>query len=116
MLVDIEKGVLVGLIEKRAVETAINYPKCWREEALRAIDEVGRDLWKPYKKVAEKLMPEAGIVADIFHVMKQVNQELDRAKRKTKKAVKKLENGQEKEKIVSGLKRANTLYSRIKIT
>ncbi|MGL4375021.1 MAG: transposase, partial [Microcoleaceae cyanobacterium] len=40
--------------------------------------EVSIDMWKPYKNVAEKLMPQAEIVADRFHVMKQVNEELDR--------------------------------------
>jgi transposase len=28
-------------------------------------------MWKPYKNVSEALMPQAEVVADRFHVMKQ---------------------------------------------
>ena len=42
-------------------------------------------MWKPYKNVSEALMPPE-VVADRFHVMKQVNEELDGAIKKIKKA------------------------------
>jgi len=45
---------------------------------------VSIDLWLPYKSLVEELMPSAQVVADRFHVMKQVNNELD-AERKNKK-------------------------------
>ncbi|CUR30785.1 hypothetical protein PL9214290376 [Planktothrix tepida PCC 9214] len=34
-------------------------------------------MWVPYKSVVEELMPNAQVVADRFHVIKQVNEELD---------------------------------------
>jgi len=37
-----------------------------------------------YKSLVEKLMPSAQVVADRFHVMKQVNNELDAERKKTK--------------------------------
>ena len=40
-------------------------------------------MWKPYKNLSEALMQQAEVVADRFHVMKQVNEELDRARKKT---------------------------------
>lgn len=43
-------------------------------------------MWTPYKNVSESLMPQAEVVADRFHVMKQVNEELEGARRKIKKA------------------------------
>ncbi len=42
------------------------------------------------KNLAEELMPQATIVADIFHVMKQVNDELDAARRKIKREAEQL--------------------------
>ena len=35
------------------------------------------DLWKRYKTLVKKLMPNVQLVADRFHVMVQVNNELD---------------------------------------
>ncbi|WP_290889082.1 transposase [Fischerella sp.] len=40
------------------------------------------DLWQGYKKLVTELMPNAQLVADRFHVMAQINQELD-TQRKT---------------------------------
>jgi transposase len=37
--------------------------------------------------VAEKLMPQAQIVGDRFHVMKQVNNELDEARKEIKRVL-----------------------------
>jgi transposase len=62
-------------------------------------------MWKPYKNVSEALrLPE--VVADRFHVMKQVNKELDRARKKIKKAAVALKNNSEKERILSGIKKS----------
>ncbi|GEM_PF-2413558 len=67
-------------------------------------------MWKPYKHVSEDLMPQAEVVADRFHVMKQVNEELDGARKKIKKAAEALKNPSEKDRILSGIKKANMSY------
>jgi transposase len=46
---------------------------------------VSIDLWLPYKKLVEELMPNANITADRFHVMKQVTDELDTMRKAEKK-------------------------------
>jgi len=48
---------------------------------LEQIEEVSIDLWS-YKSLVEELMPSAQVVADRFHVMKQVNNELDAERKK----------------------------------
>jgi len=53
-------------------------------DILSQIEEVSIDLWRPYKNVVEQLIPNAQVVADRFHVMKQINEELDE-QRKLKK-------------------------------
>ena len=82
VFVDLEKGKLVGLVEKRTKKGIIEYLETWGEKVLSKIQEVSIDLWKPYKNIAEELMPQAEIVADRFHVMKQVTDELDSARTK----------------------------------
>ncbi len=54
------------------------------------IEEVSMDLWIPYKNLVEELMPNAQVVADRFHVMKQVNTELDNQRKKEKREAEKI--------------------------
>ena len=106
VLVDIEQREIVGLVEERTEESVTSYLKSWGKEVLSQIIEASIDLWKPYQRVAEKLMPQAIVVADRFHVMKQVNQELDRQRKKSRKEAQELENESEKEQLLSGLNKS----------
>ena len=122
VLVDLEKGKVVGLVEKsappalrspqrkdgasRTKKEITEYLEAWGEKVLSKIQEVSIDLWKTYKSIAEELMPQAEIVADRFHVMKQVTDELDSARRKIKRETEKLKSKSQKEKILSGLKKS----------
>jgi transposase len=44
-------------------------------------------LWKGYKILVQKLMPNAQVVADRFHVMVQVNKELDTQRKREKRQI-----------------------------
>lgn len=57
-------------------------------------------------------MANADITADRFHVMKQVNNELDPMRKTEKKAAEQLKNKAEKERILSGL--TSSKYSLLK--
>ncbi len=72
VLVDLEKRKVVGIVEKRTKKEITEYLEAWGEEILGKIQEVSIDLWKSYKSIAEELMPQATIVADRFHIIKQV--------------------------------------------
>ena len=61
-------------------------------------------MWKLYKNVSEALIPQAEVVADRFHVMKQVNEELDCSRKKIKKAAEVLKNSSKKSRVLSGIK------------
>ena len=102
VLVDWDKGVIIGLIEKRTEEEVSKYLKAWGEEVLSQIVEVSIDFWQPYKKVAKKLIPQAEIVADRFHVMKQVTDELDTQRKKLKREGIALKDSPEKTELLSG--------------
>ena len=112
VLVDIDLGKMIGIVEKRTEEALIEYLKGWGEDVLGQIIEVSMDMWMGYKNVAKKLMPQEQIVADRFHVMKQVNEELDKARKEVKKEAMKIKNKKEKEKILEGL--AKSKYALLK--
>ncbi len=106
VLVDLDKGMIIGLIEKRREEEVSKYLSAWGEEVLSQIVEVSIDFWQPYKKVAKKLMPQAEIVADRFHVMKQVTDEFSAQRRNSKKEASALKDSPEKEQLLSGLNKS----------
>jgi transposase len=103
VLVNIDTGKIIGLVEKRTEEALTEYLKRWGEEVLSQIEEVSIDLWIGYKNVAEKLMPQAQIVGDRFPVMKQVTDELDEARKEGKREAGKMKNKKDKEKILRGI-------------
>ena len=106
VLVDIDKKMIVGMFKNLTQVELEKYLEAWGQEVLEQIEEVSIDMWKPYKNVSEALMPQAEVVADRFHVMKQVNEDLDGARKKIKKAAVALKNNSKKARILSGLKKS----------
>ncbi len=92
--------------EERTQEKITEVLCSWGEEVLREIEFVSIDLWKPYRSLVEKLMPNAVVVADRFHVMKQINEELDEQRKAQRREVKKEKSKKKKEKILSGLSKS----------
>ena len=105
VLVDLDKKIIVGMLKNRVQVELKKYLEAWGEEVLEQIEACSIDMWKPYKNVSEALIPQAEVVADRFHVMKQVNEELDRARKKIKKAAVASKNNSEKARILSGIKK-----------
>jgi transposase len=85
----------------------------WGKEVLEQIQEVSIDLWKGYRNLVRDLMPNAQVGSDRFHVMAQINKELDaqsqREKRQVEDLIKKADSSEEKadqEKVLEGLKKS----------
>ena len=113
VLVDLDKSKLIGIMPVRTQEEMSQVMKGWGKEVLESIEEVSIDLWKGYKNLVIKLMPKAQVVADRFHVMAQINKELDiqrkREKRKVEDLIKTAKSPEEKaenEKVLEGLKKS----------
>jgi transposase len=106
VLVDIDRKEIVSLLESRQADDIIEHLRSWGEEVLSGIEEVSIDLWEPYKKVAAEMMPEATVVADRFHVMKQVNKELDDARKAARREAEKLSDKSENERILASLSKS----------
>ncbi|MEG4206429.1 ISL3 family transposase [Microcoleus sp. Pol7_A1] len=85
VLIDLEKSDLIGILEKRTQSEIRKKLLSWGTEVLEQIEEVSIDMWRGYKSLVLELMPNAQVVADRFHVMVQVNQELDSQRKQEKR-------------------------------
>ncbi|YAF96571.1 MAG: ISL3 family transposase [Nodularia sp. CChRGM 3473] len=103
VLVDLETRRPIALLEKINKAVIAEYLSSLGSEVLNHIEEVSIDLWMPYKSLIQEMMPNAQVVADRFHVMKQINQELDEKRKQEKRAAVKIKNRQERESKLAGL-------------
>jgi transposase len=87
VLIDIERSKLLTIVEGRTKEEIKEVLIGWGSEVLEGIEEVSIDLWKGYKSLATEIIPNAQVVADRFHVMAQINQELDGERKKEKRKI-----------------------------
>lgn len=84
VLVDLDKSSLIAILPGRTQAEIRQTLMQWGSDVLEKIEEVSIDLWKGYKNVVLELMPNAQVVADRFHVMSKINQELDEQRKREK--------------------------------
>lgn len=113
VLVDLDKSQLLAILPGRTKEIIRKVLEEWGKEVLDNIEEVSIDLWQGYKNLVNELIPNAQVVADRFHVMTQVNKELDLQRKREKREIedsikneKSQSNKDEYEKILDGLKKS----------
>jgi transposase len=113
VLIDLDKSKLIGILAGRTQEEISQVIREWGTEVLEGIEEVSIDLWKGYKSLVIELMPNAQVVADRFHVMAQINKELDIQRKKEKRKIEELiktarksEEKAEHEQVLEGLKKS----------
>lgn len=78
----------------------------WGTQVLNQISEVSMDLCGNYKGIVTKVLPNADITVDRFHVMKLVNEELDLARKTAQKSAEKLDSKAEREQVLAALKQS----------
>jgi transposase len=113
VLIDLSKSKLIGILAARTQEEISQVLRGWGTEVLEGIEEVSIDLWKGYKNLVIELMPNVQVVADRFHVMAQINKELDSQRKREKRKIedvikteKKSEEKTEQEQVLEGLKKS----------
>jgi transposase len=113
VLIDLSKSKLIGILAARTQEEISQVLRGWGIEVLEGIEEVSIDLWKGYKNLVIELMPNVQVVADRFHVMAQINKELDSQRKREKRKIedvikteKKSEEKTEQEQVLEGLKKS----------
>lgn len=80
MLVDLESHQLIGMARSRKHVDIKAVLSSWGPQVLSQIEEVSIDLSGNYRGLVRRMLPDADIVADRFHVMKLVNQEFNQAR------------------------------------
>ncbi|MBN3907332.1 MAG: ISL3 family transposase [Nostoc sp. NMS1] len=90
VLVDLDTSKLLVILSDRTQDIIKKTLVGWGTEVLEQIEEVSIDLWKGYKTLVTELMPKAQVVADRFHVMVQINKELDTQRKQEKRNVEQL--------------------------
>jgi transposase len=78
VILDYRTGRIVWVREGRSEETLDDFFKNMPEEGRSGVVAVATDMWKPYLKAIKKWCPEATIVFDLFHLMKDFNQVIDK--------------------------------------
>lgn len=86
ILIDLARRCVLEVLPDRKKETL----EKWLDEKLteaerKAIKIVSMDMWKPYREAVRHKLPHAKIVADRFHVMKQLGQQIDNIRRRIQK-------------------------------
>ena len=104
VLVDLDSRKPIAILESRRQSELRRVFQSWGDEILHQIREVSIDLWKPYKSLVKELMPSAQVVADRFHVMKLVNEELDAHRKAVRAQAETQRNPVEKARILAVLK------------
>ena len=106
VLVDLDRHILVGMAESRKQEDVKQVVEGWGLKVLHQIIEVSIDLSGNYKGLVNKILPNADIVADRFHVTKLVNQELNAARNAMIKAAEQNQNKVKKAQFLAALKQS----------
>jgi transposase len=80
-LSDLETGSVLTVLADRKKETLEAHLATWTQQQREAVTEVAMDLWEPYAQAVAACLPNAAIVADRFHVMKHLNDQVSDARR-----------------------------------
>jgi len=76
------------VIDSHHQEDIIKILKQQPLELREQVEEVSVDMWGGFPKVVQEVFPNAQIVFDRFHVMKPVNEQLNRIRKQTRMTVK----------------------------
>ncbi len=81
VLTDLERGVQLDILPDRRKETLDAHFAALGPSFCAQITVVATDMWRPYRDVAETHFPNAEVVIDRFHVVKALNEMLDRIRK-----------------------------------
>lgn len=92
VLSDLKRRRVVAVLPNRLKKTFEEWLGGLPEKERRAVKVVSMDMWEAYRQAVRKMLPHAQIVADRFHVMKQLNHQIDLIRRSIQRKAKKDEN------------------------
>ena len=86
VLVDLERACVLDLLPDRKQAYLLSYFQKKGRAFCEQIEVFSCDMWDGFVNLARKLMPNATIVVDRFHVMGQLHQALDQYRRALRRA------------------------------
>lgn len=104
VLVDLDRNALIGLAPSRKQSDIQQVLEAWGSKVLDQIVEVSIDLSGNYRGLVHRQMPKAQIVADRFHVMQLISQELNTIRNQEIRAVAALTEETERLEVAKILK------------
>ena len=104
VLVDLDRKQLIGMVRSRKHEDIQEVVKEWGTQVLSQVEEVSIDLSRNYRGLIQKVMPNAVIVGDRFHVIQLISKELNSARNQVIKAIVTHPDKAQKDRIKSSLK------------
>ena len=81
VLSDLQERCVIAVLPERTQAYLEQWLMQLTLEQRQAIRVVSMDMWQPYRQVVQAKLPQAKIVADRFHVMKQLNERLNQMRR-----------------------------------
>ena len=81
VLSDLERRCVIAVLPGREKTRLEGWLTVLSKEERKAIQVVSIDMWSPYRAAVRAKLSHADIVADRFHVMKQLNQRLTQLRR-----------------------------------
>ncbi len=78
---DLERRCVIAVLPGREKDRLERWFDALSKAERKAIRVVSIDMWKPYRSAVRAKLPHADIVADRFHVMKQLNDRLTQLRR-----------------------------------
>lgn len=77
---DLQRNCVIEVLPNRLKDTLINWLYTLPTRTRQEIKIVSMDLWRPYRQAIQEAMPHAEIVADRYHVTKNLNDVLDKVR------------------------------------
>ena len=81
ILNDLEGGRVLEVVQNRTTEATEQLLQSLEEPQRQAVKSISMDMWKPFAIAAKKLLPQADMVHDRFHISKYLNEAVDTVRR-----------------------------------
>jgi len=88
VLTDLERGIQLDVLPDRKKETLKTHFQSLGSDFCKQIEVVACDIWRTYINVAKECFPNAEVVIDRFHVVKALNEVLDKIRKSLRKEFK----------------------------
>lgn len=88
VLTDLERGIQLDILPDRKKETLKAHFQSLGNDFCEQIEVVACDIWRTYINVSKECFPNAEVVIDRFHVVKALNEVLDKIRKNLRKEFK----------------------------